>query len=406
MSQLLVILNPPDSPETDLAYALVSSAGAISQGRASAAFLPKADAARLVLPAQCLAWHRVQLPKLPRGISAQKMQAVLVGLLEEQLLDEPSQLHMALWRHANEEDKESAWVAVCNKAWLLAGITQLQSAGLALASILPQMFPGASPRLHASGSSLEQAMVHYSDAQGVVSLPLQHARSLPAFEGDLPMTAEPAVAAAAETALQQRVSVMQAAQWLAQAAQAAQEQGIDLAQGDMVVSGGGRWLQRLRQGLSDLLAAPRYKPLRWGVVVLLIAHVAGLNAWAWKEKKQALAKQSQMQQLLTQSFPQVKVVVDAPVQMQRELTQLRQAQGQLSGRDFESIYARFSALAQVKSTPSAINYVANEVTLRGIDMPSSQIESLLPRLQYSGLSVRQDAQQLVISHRETTGAAK
>jgi general secretion pathway protein L len=406
MSQLLVTLNPPGSPETDVAYALLSSAGAISQGCTSAALLPKADATLLVLPAQALAWHRVQLPKLPRGISAQKMQAVLAGVLEEQLLDEPSQLHMALWHHASEEDKDSAWVAVCNKAWLQQAITQLQGAGLALASILPQVFPGASARLHASGSSPEQALLHYSDAQGVVSLPLQHARLLPALEDDVPITAEPAVAAAAENALQQRVSVMQAAQWAAQAAQAAQEQGIDLAQGDMVVSGGGRWLQRLRQGLSDLLAAPRYKPLRWGAAVLLLAHVAGLNAWAWKEKNQAQAKRAQMQQLLTQSFPQVKVVVDAPVQMQRELVQLRQAQGQLSGRDFESIYARFSALAPVKSTPFAINYIANEVSLRGVDMPSSQIESLQPRLQYTGLAVRQDAQQLIISHRDTTGAAK
>jgi general secretion pathway protein L len=406
MSQLLVTLNPPGSPETDVAYALLSSAGAISQGCTSAALLPKADATRLVLPAQALAWHRVQLPKLPRGISAQKMQAVLAGVLEEQLLDEPSQLHMALWRHTNEEDKDSAWVAVCNKAWLQQAITQLQGAGLALTSILPQVFPGASARLHTSGSSPEQAWVHYSDAQGVISLPLQHAPLLPALEADVPITAEPAVAAAAENALQQRVSVMQAAPWMAQTAQAAQEQGIDLAQGDMVVSGGGRRLQRLRQGLSDLLAAPRYKPLRWGAVVLLLAHVAGLNAWAWKEKNQAQAKRSQMQQLLTQSFPQVKVVVDAPVQMQRELVQLRQAQGQLSGRDFESIYARFAALAPVKSTPNAINYIANEVSLRGVDLPSSQIESLQPRLQYTGLSVRQDAQQLIISHRDTTGAAK
>ena len=53
-------------------------------------------------------------------------------------------------------------------------------------------------------------------------------------------------------------------------------------------------------------------------VFLLLVNLAGLNLLAWRTG-QALAAQRQAQQvLLTDTFPQVKVVVDAPVQMARE----------------------------------------------------------------------------------------
>jgi general secretion pathway protein L len=90
--------------------------------------------------------------------------------------------------------------------------------------------------------------------------------------------------------------------------------------------------------------------------------------------------------------------VDAPLQMQRELTSLRQSQGQLSGRDFESIYARFAAVAVMNSAPSAIEYEADTVSLRGTDFSSAQLDALAPKLQYANLAVSSDAQRLVVKH--------
>jgi general secretion pathway protein L len=90
------------------------------------------------------------------------------------------------------------------------------------------------------------------------------------------------------------------------------------------------------------------------------------------------------------------------VQMQRELAQLRQAQGQLSGRDFESIYGRFISVSGVNNAPNAIDFIANEVRLQGVSLNGSEMNVLAPRLEYVGLSVRSEAQALVISHREAT----
>jgi general secretion pathway protein L len=135
--------------------------------------------------------------------------------------------------------------------------------------------------------------------------------------------------------------------------------------------------------------------------------VIGLNAWSYKQSHEVQAKRAQMNQMLTQSFPNVKVVVDAPLQMQRELAALRQTQGQLSGRDFESIYGRFSSVAALNTAPDAIEYVANEVQIRGAGLQAPQLDAMLPRLQYAGLGVRSDAQALIVSHRDAgpaTGA--
>lgn len=403
MSQLLVTLPPQITGSNELAYALVASSGALTaHGRAAPALLPKADTATLILPAQALSWHAAALPKLQRGSSAQKMQALLCGVLEEQLLDDPAQTHLAACPSISSGDK--TWVAAINKAWLQENVATLQAARVPLTRIVPQLFPSEIAQLHASGSS-DSPWLTFADAQGVISLPMAQAALLPELSEGLNITAEPAVAAAAEQALGQRVNVLQAAQLALQSAQAAQASGVDLAQGDLAVSGGGRAWQSFTGFLGDLFAAPAWWPVRWGLALLLLVNVIGLNAWSYKQSALVAEKRTHMNQLLTQSFPNVKVVVDAPLQMQRELASLRQAQGQLSGRDFESIYGRFSGIAGMNAAPDAIEYIANEVQIRGSGLQASQLDALLPRLQYAGLGVRSDAQALIVSHRDAAAPA-
>ena len=402
MSQLLVTLISSDSTSDEFAYALLSNAGAlISHGKAAPALLPRADTATLIVPAQMMSWHLAALPKLPRGSSAQKTQALLAGVLEEQLLDDAAQMHLAACPSLSSDGK--TWVAACDKANLRDAVAALQAARVPLNRIVPEVFPSDTVSLHACGAA-DAASLIYADAQGVLCLPLSQASLLPSLPAGMTISAEPAVAAQAEQVFGSRVNVLQAAQWAVLVASAAQERGVDLAQGDLAVSGGGRAWQRLTGTLRDMLAAPPWKPARWGVALLLLANVIGLNAWSYKQHSEVQAKRAQMNQLLNASFPNVKVVVDAPLQMQRELAALRQAQGQLSGRDFESIYGRFSSVAGINTAPSAIEYIANEVQLRGSALSGAQLDALLPRFQYAGLAVRSDAQALIISHRDSTAA--
>jgi general secretion pathway protein L len=237
----------------------------------------------------------------------------------------------------------------------------------------------------------------------VISFPINQPTLLPAIDEGTLITAEPAVAVAAEMVLQQNVSVLQGSQYLYQAAQGAQAAGINLAQGELSLAGQGKLLQRFVAGLQELMAAPAWRPVRWGLALLLLANVVGLNAWAWKASSSLQDKRAQMNQTLTQSFPNVKVVVDAPVQMQRELQALKQAQGELSGRDFESIYGRFAATVGINTAPNAIEFVANEVVVRGSGLTAEQLQGLQGKLQFAGLAVRSDAQRLIITHQEGAG---
>ena len=69
------------------------------------------------------------------------LRAVLEGLLEDQLLDDPPALHFALAPGAANDGK--TWVAVCDKAWLRSGLQALEAAGMAVARIVPERVPAA-----------------------------------------------------------------------------------------------------------------------------------------------------------------------------------------------------------------------------------------------------------------------
>ena len=416
MSTLIVTLCPPGT-SGELAYCLASNAQTITtHGSAALALLPRADDTVLLLPSSAVSWHSVSLPKLSRSTSAQKMRAVIDGMLEEQLLDEPAALHIAPYHPAASADNIT-WLAVCDKAWLAQQLQDIRSAGHRISRIVPQSFPlpaGAAHdhagRVHISGTP-ETATLTLTDASGILTLPLAHARAAwPALAGDsvLHVTAEPAVAALAESTLNTKVSIVQSAQQALQAMLDARTYGVDLAQGEMAVVGSGRWLQQVGGVLRDLAAAPAWRTARIGFALLLVANLIGLNAWAWKERSALVAKRQHSTQMLTQTFPQVKVVVDAPVQMQRELSALRQASGALGSRDLESMYARFAALAAVTAAPSAIDFAAGELSIKGSGIAPSQLSALQDKLQSAGLSARSEADRVVVSELVTnrSGGAK
>jgi general secretion pathway protein L len=419
MSTLIITLNPPSQPSPELDYCLASNAQTVSShGSAVPALLPRADETVLLLPSLAVSWHHLSLPKLARSTSAQKMRAVLDGLVEEQLLDDTSTVHIAIYRASGETDANATWVAVCDKQWLMQELQAIQSAGHRVSRIAAHSYPlpAAAPtsadensdglasaaRVHVSGAA-ETATVTVADASGVLSVPLAHARVVwpDVWQGlaasGTTITAEPAVAAAAEALLDNKVAIVQSAQQALQATLDARSMGLDLAQGDLAVAGSGRWLQKAGAVARDLLAAPAWRTARWGAALLLLAHVVGLNSWAWKESSTLDAKRRQTTQILTQAFPQVKVVVDAPAQMQRELAALRLASGGLGSRDFESLYARFAALGATNNVPTSIDFAAGEVSIKGSGLSASQLSELQPKLSAVGLAARSEGERVIVS---------
>ncbi len=396
MSSTLVLL-PHDMPpgSVEFPYAVSTDGRHLARtGRAAPALLPAASGPGgelvAVVPAAALSWHRFDWP---RGVAAgsPRLRAAIEGLLEEQLLDDTSALHFAL--DPDARPGTTAWVAVCDRVWLRGQLQVLESAGRLPHRVVPEVAPEAPSALLATGEADRPWLVLRGPA-GVQRLPLEPGalELLQALDADTLLLAEPAVSAQAEALFQRPVVLQQAGQrWL----QAAQSRW-NLAQFDLARSGRARWLARGTIYLGQFLAAPAWRPARWAALGLLLAQLIGLNAWAWKERQDLQAKREAIQGILTSTFPQVKVVVDAPVQMERELAALRQATGAPSASDFESLLGALAHAAGSAGSlaPTEMQYDERGLRLRGITRP--QREAALPGLRAQGVQARDDGEWLVL----------
>ena len=395
--------------ETEYRYTLSADGHSASgQGSARVALLPAAGrgAGELVavVPARALSWQRVQLP---RGVGSQspRLRAVLDGLLEERLLDDTAQLHFALQPGARAGS--TVWVAICDRAWLRESLQALELAGRPVARVVPEFAPGATasgqPELFVQGTLDDPQLVvtGYGADQGVAVLPLSgaalvlgsaHAPADPGAPKAPPVHAEPAVAALAEQVLARPVLLQTASERALQSAASA----WDLAQFDLASSGRTRALRKAGTLAGALLGAPQWRAARWGAALLLLAHLAGLNAWAWQERQTLAAKQASVRSALTQTFPQVQVVVDAPVQMERELALLRQAAGSMSASDLEPLMAAAAQALPALWQASAIDFAAGELRLRGPALSDEETVQARQTLSASGHALRSDGDALVL----------
>ncbi|MEO8248319.1 MAG: type II secretion system protein GspL, partial [Burkholderiales bacterium] len=185
----------------------------------------------------------------------------------------------------------------------------------------------------------------------------------------------------------------------------------DLAQFGLASSGRGRAVKKFGALLRDWTTAPRWRAARWGIGLLVVTQLIGLNAWAWRENAALADKRDAINGTLKSTFPGVQVIVDAPVQMERELALLRQGAGAASGRDFEAMLSVLStALAQLapqSPPPMGLEFANGELRLKGLNLNGEQVAAIADRLRGAGLSARTDANSLLVRPQAvaTAGAA-
>lgn len=397
MSTLVVSLPlGPAGTATEWAFALsVDGRTPTDHGRAAAALLPRPTGAGAevvaVVPVQALAWQRAELPK---GIAAgtPRLRAALEGLLEEQLLDDADTLHLALQPSARAG--EPAWVAVCDRAWLNGALQTLEAAGRPVDRIVPEFAPEGTPVLAAIGEPEEGTLVAASE-QGVLALPLTAAALplLPSLPEDTPRFAEPAVAALAEQLLPQPWTLQQAPQrWLQSA-----RTRWDLAQFEFASSSRARALKKISTGWSELLRSPVWRPARWAAVALLVVHLVGLNAWAWKERSALDDKREAVRNTLRETFPNVRTIVDAPIQMEREVALLRQQTGTASPRDLDALLAALAAALPPGRTPASLDYANGQLRASGLALSPDELRAVGTRLRGLGYTGQGDGPALVVA---------
>ena len=354
-----------------------------------------------VVPVSRLSWHRLALPRgalkanLFQEGNAGRLRSILDGLLEDRVLDDTSQLHFAIEPRAR--DGEPVWVAACDRAWLHGWLAALEQAGRPVSRIVPELAPPTTGALDAASLHVigtpENAQLLLAGDDGVTLLPLSAATvQLVAWPDDAALLAEPGVAALAEHYFKRAVTPRTAAErWLAAA-----QPGWDLAQFDLLYNRGTRTRKRLSALAAALLRAPRWRAARWAVVALVASNLIGLQAWAWKEQSAQADQGNAIRGTLTATFPEVRVVVDAPLQMARALADLQRRNGAAAASDMETMLSQYQAVTQDGRAPSAIEFVAGELRLKGLDAVAGGLNAMSARLRANGYSARQDGDTLVL----------
>ena len=392
-------VDPESHAGTEYSYALSPDGVMLSsQGRCAASLLPKAATVVAVLCDEDVSWHRINLPKAP----AARLQSALVGMLEEALLEDADAVHLAVEPEATAG--EPTWIAASDRAWLVAELATLESAQVFVDRVVPMSWPDEPPRGHfvthdnefpVSAQTAAGALLSWAHPDGVALLTLQGtlARSvLPSPQpDDAHWSATPAAVEAAEAWLGFPVTVMS---WPQRALQATRSLWNLRQFGLARKNRGSRavrdtWRQFLR---------PEWRPVRMGLVSLLVLQIVGLNLWAGYQRGTLGERKATMVSLLQAAHPQVRAVLDAPLQMQRETDTLRAAAGKPGDTDFESML-QLAASAWPADRPPVDNlrFEPGKLTLAAAGWSPEQIAQFGNQLRPRGWQVEASNGVLIVT---------
>ncbi|MET0208105.1 MAG: type II secretion system protein GspL, partial [Burkholderiaceae bacterium] len=247
--------------------------------------------------------------------------------------------------------------------------------------------------------TVELALV-WAHADGVAQWPLRGGLARALLPQPLPpearFTATPAVAAPAERWLGTRLRVLSPAEHALQAARSL----WNLRQFQLAPKH--RGLAALRDGWRRFRSSA-WRPVHVGLAALVVIQLLGLNLYAWQQRSVLEAKRRAMAELLLDAHPQVKVVLDAPVQMQRETDTLRAAAGRPGEADFEAAL-QAAALGWPAYQPvQTLSYENGRLTLAAPGWSEAQIAAFRDAVRAAGWQVEAADGRLTLS-RSTVGA--
>ena len=388
MTNLLIFLNPrnrlramgrPSVEGLPLEYDYLLSPDGVqvsAQGRCAAALLPRADHVIAVAAAADVSWQRVQLPRAGR-----QMRAALAGVLEETLLEDPEDLHFAIEPEAAGGDR--AWVAITSMRWLADQLAQLEAAQVFVDSVVPLARPELLPRghFHSSDSDPQRMLLSWSGPDGVAELLLEGNLTRQLLTPQMLQTAQwsasPAVAASAENWLGAPVTVLTSAQRALRLI----DSSWNLRQFELAPRT--RGVRALRQLLRGLMR-PNWRPVRWGLASLIVVQLLGLNLLAWRQSQQLKQQRAAIDSTLTSSYPQLRAILDAPLQMQRETEKLRVSAGRPGEQDMETLLAAAASRWPGERPVEAWSFEAGRLQLSTKGWNEAEVQQFSQQLRSDG----------------------
>jgi general secretion pathway protein L len=169
----------------------------------------------------------------------------------------------------------------------------------------------------------------------------------------------------------------------------------DLAQFEFAANGSARWRQAAQRIWQNILRSPEWRPARWCAGLLVATQLVGLNMAAWQLNAQVASQKELQKNILKQSFPNV-VVVDAPLQMAKELSLLQSASGTLTSRDLEHALQATGAALPAGQSITGIDYTAQgqaETKLQGLQLSGAQAPAFAQALRAQQLDAQANGAQ-------------
>ena len=371
-------------------------------GRAMPSELPRAAQVVAVLRPADVAFQRIAIPKAP----AARMRAALVGVMEEGLLEDEDDIHLALAPDAKPGGEHS--VAVVNKPWLRAHLDALEAGDVSLDRAVPSWWPdqGVAGHTFREGGPDEPAQLAWRDDAGVLCVPLGSpvARALlTALPEDTVVrwTATPETALDASEFVGMPVASVTDEEQALRAARA----GWNLLQFDLAPQR--RGVKLVRDLAARFAFDPAWRTTRFGLVALVAVTLLGLNLRALQESRRIADKQAALTAMVGATFPDIKVVYDPAAQAQKAIDQLRAAAGRPGDGDIETLLqAAESAWPQGHSPVASVKFDPGHLTLPAAGWTPQEIERFATQLRAAGVDVQSNAGQLVLSHRQPSAAGQ
>ena len=379
----------PSAPGTEYAYASSPDGLALeTQGFCAPALFPKATTVIAVLADADVSWHRITLPKAP----AARLRAALGGVLEEALLEDADDVHLALAPAATAG--APTWVAAASRRWLRGELAALEKADVFVDRVVPMAWPDDPPIGHFAETAQDRGgpahgiALHWAHADGVASVRLQGGLARALVPTPAPpetrWSATPGAVAAAEQWLGAPVRVLPPGQRLLQAGRSLWNlRQFDLARRTR----GGR---ALRDSARKFFS-PEWRPVRFGLGALVVAQIVGLNLWAWHQRDAIETKRSAMQSLVKAAYPNANpqdIQRDADAVMQREAQALRTLAGKPGETDLEPmLQAAASAWPADRPPVESLRFEPGRLTLSAAGWSDAQVAQFRSLLRPGGWSV-------------------
>ena len=365
-------------------------------GRAMPAELPRAAQVVAVLRPSDIAFQRIAIPKAP----AARLRAALSGVMEEGLLEDEDDVHLAV----APDTKAGAehWVAVVNKPWLRTQLDALEAGNVALDRAVPSWWPdqGVAGHTFREGGPDEPAQLAWRDDAGVLVVPLTSPVSL-ALLNALPEDTVVRWTATPETALDASEFVGMPVASVTDEEQAlrAARSGWNLLQFDLAPQRRG---VKLVRDLALKFAFDRtWRVTRLGLVALVAVLLLGLNIRAIQENRRLAGKKAALTAMVSEAFPNVHTVYEPAAQAQKEIDNLRAAAGHPGDGDIETLLqAAESGWPQGHPPIENLKFVPGHLTLPANGWSPQEIERFTTQLRAANVDVQSDTGKLVLSHRQ------